>query len=58
MGQKYDVFPSTKTLEGLLIFPDLHAKLPPESMKSVKNRAFFRQSKRLTRSATEKSTSS
>jgi hypothetical protein len=44
-------------LEGLLIFPDLHAKLPSALRKSDKNTAFSRQSKRLTRSATEKSTS-
>jgi hypothetical protein len=43
-------------LEGLLIFPDLHAKSPPDSMKSGKNTVFSNQSKRLTHSATEKST--
>jgi hypothetical protein len=57
IGQKHGVFPSIETLEGLLIFPDLHAKLPSDSRKSDKNTAFSRQSKRLTRSATEKSTS-
>jgi len=55
--QKHGIFASIETLEGLLIFPDLHANLPPDSMKSRKNTAFTPQSKRLTRSATEKSTS-
>ncbi len=44
-------------LEGLLIFPDLLANGLPDSRKSGKNNAFSPQSKRLTRSATEKSTS-
>jgi hypothetical protein len=48
---------SIEMLEGWLIFPDLLANLPSDSIKSGKNTAFPPQSKRLTRSATEKSTS-
>jgi hypothetical protein len=44
--QKQGVSPSIEMLEGLLIFPDLHAKLPSDSRKSDKNTAFSRQSKR------------
>jgi hypothetical protein len=56
-GKQHRVFPSIETLEGLLIFPDLHANRSPDSRKSGKNTAFSHQSKRLTRSATEKATS-
>jgi hypothetical protein len=56
IGQKHGVFLSIETLEGLLIFPDLLAKLLPDPKKTGKNTAFSRQSKCLTHSATEKST--
>jgi hypothetical protein len=56
-GQNHGVSNSIEMLEGLLIFPDLHANGSPDSTKSGKNTAFTPQSKRLTRSATEKSTS-
>jgi hypothetical protein len=51
--QKHGIFPSIETLEDWLIFPDGRAKLPSDSRKSHKNTAFSRQSKCLTRSATE-----
>jgi len=44
-------------LQGLLIFPDWHANGLPESIKPGKNTAFPPQTKCLTHSATEKSTS-
>ncbi len=55
--QKHGVFASIEMLEGLLIFPDWHANGLPESIKPGKNTAFPLQSKCLTHSATEKSTS-
>ena len=57
IGQKHGDFPSIETLEGFLIFPDLLAKLSSDSRQSGKNTSFSRPSKRLTCSATEKSTS-
>jgi hypothetical protein len=42
---------------GLLIFPDLLTNWPPNSKKSCENMAFPSQSKCLTHSTTEKSTS-
>jgi hypothetical protein len=50
-------FTSIEMLEGWLIFPDLHTNRSPDSTKSSKNTAFPPQSKRLMRSATEKSIS-
>jgi hypothetical protein len=55
--QKHGVYAIIETLEDLLIFPDLHANGSPDSTKSGKNTAFSPQSKCLTHSATEKSTS-
>ncbi len=49
--------PLTKMLEGWLIFPDLLANGWSDSTKSSENTAFPTQSKCLTHSATEKSTS-
>jgi hypothetical protein len=43
--QKHGVSASIETLEGWLIFPDLHARLPPDSTKSGKNMAFPPRSK-------------
>jgi hypothetical protein len=68
--QKHGIFSSIETLDafrygkinpphplsGWLIFPGLHVNLPPDSIRSCKNTAFSPQSKRLKRSATEKST--
>jgi hypothetical protein len=54
---KQPVSASFETLEGLLIFLDLFTSGLPDSRKSSDNAVFPTQSKPLTHSATEKSTS-